>query len=309
MKIFTLNTNRQFHERNLNLTIGNFDGIHLGHQSVIKQLTDISKSHNFQSALLSFNPHPREFFSTFKEPFNIITPSFKKILFGKLGLDIYINFEFDKALASLRPDEFIQRILVEKLSIKSIILGADFKFGKDRKGDLLLIKEKAQEYQFNVTVIKPVIEANSKQKYSSSIIRKHIKNGMFEKVTEALGRHWHMSGKVILGDQRGQKNGFPTANLEPGYHILPLKGVYCVYASIDGKQHKAIANFGIRPTVDGTKLLLETHIFDFNRDIYGKELTVEFLTFIRTEQKFDNFEKLKEQIKKDIQTARTYHKI
>ena len=309
MKIFTLNTNRSFHERNLNLTIGNFDGIHLGHQSVIKQLTDISKSHNFQSALLSFNPHPREFFSTFKESFNIITPSFKKILFEKLGLDIYINFEFDKALASLRPDEFIQRILVEKLSIKSIILGADFKFGKDRKGDLLLIKEKAQEYQFNVTVIKPVIEANSKQKYSSSIIRKHIKNGMFEKVTEALGRHWHMSGKVILGDQRGQKNGFPTANLEPGHHILPLKGVYCVYTSIDGKQHKGIANFGERPTVDGTKLLLETHIFDFNGDIYGKELTVEFLTFIRAEQKFDNFEKLKEQIKKDIQTARTYHKI
>jgi riboflavin kinase/FMN adenylyltransferase len=309
VKIFTLNTNRSFHERNLNLTIGNFDGIHLGHQSVIKQLTDISKSHNFQSALLSFNPHPREFFSTFKEPFNIITPSFKKILFEKLGLDIYINFEFDKALASLRPDEFIQRILVEKLSIKSIILGTDFKFGKDRKGDLLLIKEKAQEYQFNVTVIKPVIEANSKQKYSSSIIRKHIKNGMFEKVTDALGRHWHMSGKVILGDQRGQKSGFPTANLEPGHHILPLKGVYCVYASIDGKQHKGIANFGERPTVDGTKLLLETHIFDFNGDIYGKELTVEFLTFIRAEQKFDNFEKLKEQIKKDIQTARTYHKI
>ena len=309
MKIFTLNTNRSFHERNLNLTIGNFDGIHLGHQSVIKQLTDISKSHNFQSALLSFNPHPREFFSTFKEPFNIITPSFKKILFEKLGLDIYINFEFDKALASLRPDEFIQRILVEKLSIKSIILGADFKFGKDRKGDLLLIKEKAQEYQFNVTVIKPVIEANSKQKYSSSIIRKHIKNGMFEKVTEALGRYWHMSGKVILGDQRGQKNGFPTANLEPGHHIFPLKGVYCVNALIDNKQHKGIANFGERPTVDGTKLLLETHIFDFNGDIYGKELTVEFLTFIRAEQKFDNFEKLKEQIKKDIQTARTYHKI
>ena len=138
-----------------------------------------------------------------------------------------------KALASLRPDEFIQRILVEKLSIKNIILGADFKFGKDRKGDLLLIKEKAQEYQFNVTVIKPVIEANSKQKYSSSIIRKHIKKGMFEKVTEALGRYWHMSGKVILGDQRGKKNGFPTANFEPDHHILPLKGVYCVYASID----------------------------------------------------------------------------
>jgi len=309
VKIFTLNTKRSFHEKNLNLTIGNFDGIHLGHQSVIKQLINISQSHNLQSALLSFNPHPREFFSTLNEHFNIITPAFKQTLFEKLGLDIYINFEFDKALASLSPDEFIKSILVEKLSIKNIILGADFKFGKDRKGDLLLLKEKAQKYKFNVIVIEPVVEANSKKKYSSSIIRKHIKNGMFEEVTKALGRYWHMSGEVILGDQRGRKNGFPTANLEPGQHILPLKGVYCVYAFINGKQHKGIANFGERPTVDGTKILLETHIFDFNGDIYGKELTVEFLTFIRAEQKFDNFEKLKKQIKKDIQTARTYHKI
>ena len=309
MKIFTLNINRSFYEKNLNLTIGNFDGIHLGHQSVIKQLIDISKLHNSQSALLSFNPHPREFFSTFREPFNIITPTFKKDLFEKLGLDIYINFDFDENLASLSPDEFIKLILVEKLSIKNIILGADFKFGKDRKGDLFLLKEKAQKYQFNVSVIKSVIEANNKQKYSSSIIRKNIKKGMFEKVTEALGRHWHMSGKVILGDQKGGKNGFPTENLEPGHHILPLKGVYCVYALIDSKQHKGIANFGARPTVDGTKLLLETHIFDFNGNIYGKELTVEFLAFIRAEQKFENFEKLKEQIKKDIQTARIYHKI
>ena len=309
MKIFTLNTKRSFYEKNLNLTIGNFDGVHLGHQSVIKQLINISQSHNFQSALLSFNPHPREFFSTLNDPFNIITHDVKKILFENLGLDIYINFEFDKALASLSPDEFIQRILVEKLSIKNIILGTDFKFGKDRKGDLLLLKEKSQKYQFNVTVIKPVIEVSSKQKYSSSIIRKQIKNGMFEEVSAALGRHWHMSGKVILGDQRGKKNGFPTANLKPGHHILPLKGVYCVYTSVDGKKHKGIANFGERPTVDGTKLLLETHIFDFNGNIYGKELTVEFLTFIRAEKNFDNFEKLKEQVKKDIQTARTYHKI
>ena len=130
---------------------------------------------------------------------------------------------------------------------------------------------------------------------------------MFEKVSGSLGRHWHMSGKVILGDQRGQKNGFPTANLEPGKHILPLKGVYSVYAFIEGKQYKGIANFGARPTVDGTKLLLETHIFDFNGNIYGKELTVEFLTFIRDEKKFDNFALLTKQIQKDIEIVKSYH--
>ena len=180
MKIFTLNTKSIFHERKLNLTIGNFDGIHRGHQSIIKQLIHISHSDNLHSAVLSFNPHPREFFLKSKKPFNIITPSFKKTLFKKLGLDIYIDFEFNIALASLSPEEFIKEVLVKKLSIKNIIVSTDFKFGKDRKGDLSFLKEKSKYYKFNVTVIKPVIEVFSKEKYSSSIIREHIKKGMFK---------------------------------------------------------------------------------------------------------------------------------
>ena len=145
--------------------------------------------------------------------------------------------------------------------------------------------------------------------FSSSTIRENIKNGNFELVNQALGRNWEMSGKVVIGDRRASKINFPTANIVPGRHILPLKGVYNVYANIEGKQYKAIANFGDRPTVDGSKLLLETHILDFNKDIYGKELTVEFLTFIRNEKKFDNFNDLTKQIKKDINTAKNYHKI
>ena len=309
MKIFNLKTSSQFKEKNLNLTIGNFDGIHLGHKNVIETLINISKKNNYKSAILSFNPHPREFFSKSNIPFNIITPLFKQNLFNKFGIDIYIDFLFDENLSSLAPNEFIKHILYEKLSIKNIIIGSDFKFGKDRKGDLSLLIENSLKYKYKVKIIEPIIDISSKEKFSSSLIREDIKNGLFEKVTKALGRHWHMSGKVIIGDQRARKINFPTANIEPGLHILPLKGVYCVEAIVDKKKYKGIANFGERPTINGSKVLLETHIFNFDKDIYGKELTVEFLTFIRHEQKFDNFEKLTEQIQKDIITAKNYHKI
>ncbi len=309
MKIFNLKTSSQFKEKNLNLTIGNFDGIHLGHKNVIETLINISKKNNYKSAILSFNPHPREFFSKSNIPFNIITPLFKQNLFNKFGIDIYIDFLFDENLSSLAPNEFIKHILYEKLSIKNIIIGSDFKFGKDRKGDLSLLIENSLKYKYKVKIIEPIIDISSKEKFSSSLIREDIKNGLFEKVTKALGRHWHMSGKVIIGDQRARKINFPTANIEPGLHILPLKGVYCVEAIVDKKKYKGIANFGERPTINGSKVLLETHIFNFDKDIYGKELTVEFLTFIRQEQKFDNFEKLTEQIQKDIITAKNYHKI
>tara|TARA_Y100000590_G_scaffold462734_1_gene627603 strand:+ start:2623 stop:3552 length:930 start_codon:yes stop_codon:yes gene_type:complete len=309
VKIFNLKTSSQFKEKNLNLTIGNFDGIHLGHKNVIETLINISKKNNYKSAILSFNPHPREFFSKSNIPFNIITPLFKQNLFNKFGIDIYIDFLFDENLSSLAPNEFIKHILYEKLSIKNIIIGSDFKFGKDRKGDLSLLIENSLKYKYKVKIIEPIIDISSKEKFSSSLIREDIKNGLFEKVTKALGRHWHMSGKVIIGDQRARKINFPTANIEPGLHILPLKGVYCVEAIVDKKKYKGIANFGERPTINGSKVLLETHIFNFDKDIYGKELTVEFLTFIRQEQKFDNFEKLTEQIQKDIITAKNYHKI
>ena len=309
MKTYKLNTNSNFDERDINLTIGNFDGIHLGHRHIIDELIKISKTNNHQSCLLSFLPHPRKFFGNLNENFNIISDEYKKKILNKLGLDIYIDFEFNSSLASLSPESFIKEILCKKLNIKSIIVGEDFKYGKDRKGDLELLNSKSKEFLFDLKVIKPILDRNSNQKYSSSIIRENLKNGKIELVNEALGRKWSMASKVIVGDMRARKINFPTANCEPGQHILPLKGVYNVYAILEGNKHKAIANFGERPTVDGKKILLETHIFDFDEDIYGKELTVEFLTFIRHEQKFDNFQKLTEQINKDIKTARDYHRI
>ena len=309
MKTYKLNTNSNFDEKNINLTIGNFDGIHLGHRHIIDELIKISKINNHQSCLLSFLPHPRKFFGNLNENFNIISDDYKKKILNKLGLDIYIDFEFNSSLASLSPENFINEILCEKLKIKSIIVGEDFRYGKDRKGDLGLLNSKSKELLFDLKIIKPILDNNNKQKYSSSIIRENLKNGKLELVNEALGRNWSMIGKVIIGDMRARKINFPTANFEPSHHILPLKGVYNVCAIVEGNKYKGIANFGERPTVDGKKILLETHIFDFNDDIYGKELTVEFLTFIRHERKFDDFQKLTEQINKDIQTSRNYHNI
>ena len=309
MKIYKLNTKSSFDEKNINLTIGNFDGIHIGHQNIITQLIKISKNNNYKSSLLSFNPHPREYFAKSNKNFNIITKESKKQFLQKLGLDIYIDFEFNNSLASLSPEDFIKEILFDKLSIKNIIVGEDFRYGKNRRGDLELLQTKSQEYLFNIHKIKPVIDINNNLKYSSSIIRENIKNGKFEHVNYALGRNWSMNGKVILGDKRAREINFPTANFEPDKQIHPLKGVYNVHAILEGKKYKGISNFGERPTVQGRKILLETHIFDFDEDIYGKELTVEFLTFIRREQKFDNFEKLTQQINKDINTSKEYHKI
>jgi len=309
VKIYKINTLTDFNQKNLCLTVGNFDGIHKGHQYVIDQVIKNSAENNLQSAILSFNPHPKKFFDKSLDQLNILTKKKKLSLLNELGVSIYLDFVFDLNLSSLTAEDFVELILIKKLDTKLIVIGADFRFGKERSGDMNLLIDFSKKYNFKVKIIEPVKVNNSDEKYSSSKIRKQIENGLFEEVSIALGREWEISGKVIKGDQRAREINFPTANIMPSDNILPKKGVYCVNAIIDNKRYLGISNFGERPTVEGKKLLLETHIFNFNDDIYGKELTVEFLTFIRPEQKFDNFEKLTEQIKKDIVTAKSYHKI
>ena len=309
MKLFELNTESNFNEIDLCLAVGNFDGVHKGHQHVIKKLVEISKKKNLKSTILSFNPHPRDFFKKSKETFNIITKKNKRDLFKKYDISIYIDFKFDLNLSSLSATEFIENIIIKKLKTKIIVIGEDFRFGKDRLGDLNLLKKLSLKYNFEVIVLSHVKIKKDSEKFSSSIIREQIKNGLFEDVNMALGRPWQMKGNVIKGDQRAQKINFPTANILPAEHILPRRGVYCVNAYVDNTKYFGIANFGKRPTVDGINIFLETHIFDFNEIIYGKELTVEFLTFIRPEQKFKDFKNLTEQIQKDIIAAKKYHNL
>ena len=309
MKLHYLNTKETFKSRNLCLCIGNFDGIHLGHQHVIKKIIKHSQSDNLKSAIMTFVPHPKIYFKKTDGNFNIITNSDKKNFLKFLGVENYIEYNFNKTLSNLDAVDFIEKILVKQLSVKKIVVGKDFRFGKDRKGDTLLLKKLSSKHKYKLSIIGHVKNKKTNLKFSSSTIRTNINEGLFEKVSQALGRNWFMQGKIVKGSQKARLINFPTANMKPGNHILPKKGVYCVNVILNGNLYKGIANFGERPTVKGVNLLLETHIFEFNKEIYGKELTVEFLTFIRSEKKFKDFKSLTAQIKKDVITAKKYHKI
>ena len=307
MKKFKINITSNLNIPSVNLAIGNFDGIHIGHQKIIQKLVKESKKMNVKSAILGFDPHPQQFFTKNYDGFNVINEKTKMELLDQLNVDYYISMEFNSALAYLSAHEFIENILSKKLNINNLTVGYDFKFGKNRQGDVDLLEQLSSKYNYNISIIKPVLDPLTSEIYSSSLVRKNIKNGNFERVSSLLGRNWIMQGTVIHGDQKASKINFPTANIIPSNLIKPKKGVYAVKVQYINKYINGIANFGVRPTIDGKKLLLEVNLFDFNQDIYGKELTVEFLTFIRDEKKFDNFTLLTEQIQKDIHLAKIYH--
>ena len=307
MQIHNIQLDTQTSVANVNLAIGNFDGVHLGHQKIIDELIEYSKIKNCSSAILSFKPHPRQFFSDEYRNFQIITEEEKIYLLDKQGIDHYFSLLFDENIASMSPKDFITKILVEKLHSKHLIVGYDFKFGKDRKGNASLLQEQSKTLGFDMNIIQPITSNYNAVAYSSSRIREFIRDGNMEKANLFLGRNWSMQGTIIKGDKRASAMNFPTANLVPGELIHPKKGVYAIRARYLDKWSNGIANFGARPTVDGKKLLLEAHLFEFNQNIYGKDLTVEFLTFFREEKKFDNFALLTEQIHKDILIAKNYH--
>ena len=305
MKIHNIHLNSFLKNPNLKLAIGNFDGVHFGHKKIIEKLIKDSKSKKYSSAVLSFNPHPRKFFNKFNN-FEIISEKKKISLLQKLGIDFYFSLKFDKSIASLTHKDFLEKIILDKLNTKSLVVGYDFKFGKNRMGDILFLKKEAERLNFDLEIIKP-IKSNNNKIYSSSVIRKSIQDGDMFTAKLFLGEYWSIQGIVINGDKNARKMNFPTANIIPHDQIHPCKGVYAVKVEINSKKLKGIANFGERPTVSGKKLLLEVHIFNFNENIYGKELTVEFLTFIREEKKFENFNLLKKQIQKDIIAVRDFY--
>lgn len=309
MKHFKLDTLSKFEEKKLCLAIGNFDGFHKGHQAIIRQVKDISLKKNLSSAIMSFNPHPRTFFNKSNENFNIYTKEEKLIFLKEFNIDIYIDFEFNINLSQLTPEDFVKNILVDKLNITNLVVGSEFRFGKDRKGNVSTLNDLSKKNNYNVHLVDSIMLKDMSSKYSSSIIRKKITEGKIEDVTNSLGRQWYMKGIVIEGQKKARDINFPTANISPGNHILPKKGVYAVDVFFNNKTYLGISNFGLRPTVNGTKLLLETHLFNFDQEIYGKELTVRFHTFIRPEVKFSNFKELTKQIKKDVEKAKKYHQL
>jgi riboflavin kinase/FMN adenylyltransferase len=286
------------------VAIGNFDGIHLGHQAVIGVAGRLAKEAGAPQAVLTFEPHPRSVFRPDGVPFRLTPFRVKAQLLRQLGVAFLFNLRFDLALASHSAEDFVRSVLVEGLAIRHAVVGYDFVFGNRRRGTAALLTQMGQELGFGVTVIEPVQEGG--EIYSSTRIRDLLEAARPRDAAALLGRPWEIDGRVERGDQRGRTIGFPTANLTLADDLRPAAGVYAVRAGVgrNGAWYDAVANFGRRPTFDGTDLRLEVNLFDFSGDLYGQHLRVQLIDYIRPERKFAGLEALKAQIAADAEAAR-----
>jgi riboflavin kinase/FMN adenylyltransferase len=282
------------------IAIGSFDGVHLGHQAIIAELKKISQTYNLEPYIFFFEPLPKEFFMKENAPSRVYDFRNKVLNIKKTGIDNVICQKFNQKFANIDANDFVD-FLTKKLNVKHIIVGDDFKFGKARKGNYELLKKLSAENDFTVDKISTLNLDN--HRVSSTDIRKAFLNSDLETVTDLLGHPYQINGRVIHGQQNGRKIGFHTANLKLLKNSI-LKGVFLTKTYINSNSYYGVTNAGTLPTVDGKSNLLETHLFDFSDDIYGKHITVEIVRFIRAEKKFASFDELKKHIAKDIQTAK-----
>ena len=288
------------------ILIGNFDGVHIGHQKLFKLAKKFKKKHKLKMGVVNFNPMPKMYFFKKIKNFKITNKNQKNNLFSKLDVDFIITKKFDKKFSKIKSDFFIKNILFKKLNPKFIFVSNNFKFGNKREGDVnqLISCEKLYDYK----IIKPHPLKRGKKVISSSLIRDLLSNGNLSKANKFLGRNWTVESIVEKGRQQGKKIGFPTCNLSMKDYIIAKPGVYKVKIREKNKKRifRGIANLGYRPTFNQKKLLLEVHIFNFSGNLYNKYLSVEFIKFIRKEKKFKNVKELKKQIKDDLKIARQY---
>lgn len=286
-------------------TIGNFDGVHLGHQAVLTQLAERSAALGLPSTLVIFEPQPGEYFSPQTAPSRLTRLREKLATLQDHGVERVLCLRLSKRLAELSADEFIIRILVDGLAVKHLVVGDDFQFGKGRGGDFSSLVEAGRIHGFPVEPLETFYLDGAR--VSSTRVREALQQGELSRAEALLGRPYSMSGRVAHGDQRGRSIGYPTANIHLHRMSAPLGGVFAVeLTGIDHQCLQGVANIGNRPTVDGTRTLLEVHLFDFNRDIYGTHVTVTFLHKLRSEQRFESFDLLKAQIDKDAEAARAF---
>ena len=304
MKYLDVSFNDLNIQEDLFLTIGNFDGIHKGHQKVLNYLTYNAKISKIKSAILSFSPHPKIFFNNEKN--FLINSKEKKIsILKNLNIDYLIDLRFDDKLTQLSFNEFEQNILLKKLSIKKLYLGEDFRYGNKRKGNLETLRSLCSTSDIKLEELQLLNHNSSDEKISSSNIRQLLKSGEIEKANECLVEKFSITEKVTKGDQRGRTIGIPTANLKYPEDIIKIPyGVYAVQIKILNNIHFGIVNFGMRPTFNKKTSILEAHIFDFEEDIYGEKIEVLFFSKIRNEQKFNGIKELLNQITLDITVAK-----
>jgi riboflavin kinase/FMN adenylyltransferase len=284
------------------VAIGNFDGLHLGHQKVLKEAKIKAKKEKLKFGLITFEPVPTMFFNKKIKNHRINSLSQKIYFLKKNKLDFLIVINFNKSFSNLSAEKFIKKILFKKLKSKYIFVSRNFKFGKKRLGNIDTLKNFEEKYFYKTIITTPYEKKN--KIISSSLIRKIIHKGQMQEVKKLLGRTWCVEGEVIRGEQRGRKIGFPTCNIRLNSYTIPKIGVYAVEVKINNFKKKGIANIGYRPTFNGKSLLLEVNIFGIKKNLYKKILKINFIKFIRTEKKFKNINQLKAQIKKDIVTAK-----
>lgn len=287
--------------RNPVVTLGNFDGIHIGHQRIFQKVIDNAKKINGESVVITFDPHPLKILSPEQCP-PLLTPFRKKMMFmEKTGVEKVLCIRFTKAFSEIAPHDFVKQILMEKIHAKKIIIGYNYRFGKEKMGTADSLKEICSSLGIEVEVVDALVVDNIP--VSSSKIRELIREGEVEKASKLLGRAYLVMGRVIHGAQRGHHLGFPTANIEMIEELYPKPGVYAVRVELHHQVLNGLANLGFNPTFEAQKLSLEVHLLNFNQDIYGDELQVSFIRRIRDEMRFSSPKELMDQIQRDIEWA------
>jgi len=304
MKI--LNGYSKIKKKNTVITIGNFDGVHKGHQKIIQQTVKLSKKNFLKSVVITFKPHPSDFLKKNFKPFKLTNEETKIEEIKKLGIDYLIFLKFNKNFNKLSPEDFVKKLV--NFNPKFIVVGYNFRFGFKREGDVNFLQKLSKKYLYTLKIIKPVISSN-KTTFNSTFIRKNLELGKYNIAKKMLGRNWLLEGKIIKGRGRGKKLGYPTANFILNDYVLPMKGVYVTKSYFEKNKKKkyfGIANIGNRPTFNEKKVFFENHFFNVKNFLYKKKIFVELLAFIRKEKKFANIKVLKNQIEKDILFAKKF---
>jgi riboflavin kinase/FMN adenylyltransferase len=288
-------------------TIGAFDGLHLGHRRILKRVAKIAQAHDLPALIFSFEPTPKEYFSRQTPPARLMKFREKYIALNELGVDIFYCPRFESGLAGLTPDAFVDDLLVGLLNVQHLVVGDDFHFARKRSGSIIDLQRKGAEHGFSVEQVGSVIEQG--ERVSSSVVREALEAGNMERARQLLGSGYRMSGKVVKGQLLGRELGMPTANVKLNRKLSPVQGIFAVRLKIDGDEYSqgwldGVASVGTRPTVGGTVPLLEVHIFDFDRDIYGAHIQVEFVAKLRDEEHFDDIETMRQQMFIDADQAR-----
>lgn len=288
--------------KNPAITIGNFDGVHTGHQALFRKVKEWAQKLDGQSVVMTFHPHPLAVLFP-GNPLSFITSHEQKLdLIADFGIDATIVVPFSKDFSQISAREFVEDLLVGSIGVKAVVVGYDYRFGRNREGDISFLRQLGEEHGFQVDTV-PGIRMDD-MVVSSTAIRKMIVEGNISKANQLLGRLFEVSGTIIPGRKRGAGLGFPTANIRMPAQTPPRTGVYVVEAEIDGNTYGGAANLGYNPTFGDVDLSLEVHLFDFNQDVYGKPISVRFIDRLRDEKRFSGPQDLIDQIRKDVETAR-----